>query len=60
LNFETASSTARECCRTFSARLVDHYFAAWQETSLLLLQRRARELAESRRDAKVRVVSIAP
>ncbi len=41
------------------AALVDHYFAAWQETRLLL-QRRDRELAESRRDAKVRVVSIAP
>lgn len=40
------------------AALVDHYFAAWQETRLLL-QRRDRELAESRRDAKVRVVSIA-
>ena len=41
------------------AALVDHYFAAWQETRLLL-QRRDRELAESRRDAKMRVVSIAP
>lgn len=41
------------------AALVDHYFAAWQETRLLL-QRRDRELAESRRAAKVRVVSIAP
>ena len=41
------------------AALVDHYFAAWQETRLLL-QRRDRELAESRRNAKVRVVSIAP
>jgi AcrR family transcriptional regulator len=41
------------------AALVDHYFAAWQETRLLL-QRRDRELAGSRRDAKVRVVSIAP
>jgi hypothetical protein len=41
------------------AALVDHYFAAWQETRLLL-RRRDRELAESRRDAKVRVVSIAP
>ena len=41
------------------AALVDHYFAAWQEARLLL-QRRDRELAESRRDAKVRVVSIAP
>lgn len=41
------------------AALVDHYFAAWQETRLLL-QRRDRELAESRRDAKVRLVSIAP
>lgn len=41
------------------AALVDHYFAAWQETRLLL-QRRDRELAQLRRDAKVRVVSIAP
>ena len=41
------------------AALVDHYFAAWQEIRLLL-QRRDRELAESRRDAKLRVVSIAP
>lgn len=41
------------------AALVDHYFAAWQETRLLL-QRRDRELAESRRDAMVRVISIAP
>lgn len=41
------------------AALVDHYFAAWQEMRLLL-QRRDRELAESRRDAKVRVVPIAP
>ncbi len=41
------------------AALVDHYFAAWQETRLLL-QRREREVAELRSDAKVRVVSIAP
>jgi hypothetical protein len=41
------------------AALVDHDFAAWQETRLLL-QRRDRELAESRRDAKLRMVSIAP
>ena len=41
------------------AALVDHYFAAWQETRLLL-QRRDRELVESRRAAKARVVSIAP
>ncbi len=41
------------------AALVDHYFAAWQEARLLL-QRRDRELAESRRGAKVRVVSITP
>lgn len=38
--------------------LVDHYFAAWQETSLLL-QRRERELADLRRDTKARVVPIA-
>lgn len=40
------------------AALVDHYFAAWQETRLLL-QRRDREVADLHRDAKVRVVSIA-
>lgn len=39
------------------AALADHYFAAWQETRHLL-ERRERELAEVRRDAKVRVVSI--
>jgi hypothetical protein len=33
------------------AAVVDHYFAAWQETSALL-RRRERELAEVRRDAK--------
>ena len=41
------------------AALVDHYFAAWQETCLLL-QRRDHELAKSRRDAEVRVLSIGP
>lgn len=41
------------------AALVDHYFAAWQETRQLL-ERRERELADVRRDAKVRVASIAP
>ena len=40
------------------AALVDHYFAAWQETRLLL-QRRERELADLRRDVKARVVPIA-
>ena len=40
------------------ASLVDHYFAAWQETRLLL-QRRDHEVAELRSDAKVRVVPIA-
>lgn len=40
------------------ASLVDHYFAAWQEMRLLL-QRRDREVAELRSDAKTRVVSIA-
>ncbi|MBL8303510.1 MAG: hypothetical protein JNM26_12135 [Ideonella sp.] len=40
------------------AALVDHYFAAWQETRLLL-QRCDREVAELRSDAKVRVVPIA-
>jgi phosphoglycolate phosphatase-like HAD superfamily hydrolase len=41
------------------AALADHYFAAWQETRQLL-QRRERELADVRRDSRVRVVSIAP
>jgi hypothetical protein len=41
------------------AALVDHYFAAWQE-SRLLLQRRERELAALRRDTKPRVVSLRP
>jgi AcrR family transcriptional regulator len=39
------------------AALVDHYFAAWQETSSLL-RRRERELAELRRNAKPKLVSI--
>jgi hypothetical protein len=39
------------------AALVDHYFAAWQETSSLL-QRRERELAELRRNVKPKMVSI--
>jgi hypothetical protein len=39
------------------AALVDHYFAAWQE-SRTLLQRRDRELADLRRGAETRVVSI--
>lgn len=39
------------------AALVDHYFAAWQETSSLL-RRRERELADLRRDAKPKLVSI--
>lgn len=37
--------------------LVDHYFAAWQETCSLL-QRRDRELADLRRAAKPNVVPI--
>lgn len=39
------------------AALVDHYFAAWQETRTLL-GRRERELSEQRRAAKPKVVSI--
>lgn len=39
------------------AALVDHYFAAWQETCSLL-HRRDRELADLRRDAKPNVVPI--
>lgn len=39
------------------AALVDHYFAAWQE-SCALLQRRDRELADLRRSAKPNVVLI--
>jgi hypothetical protein len=38
------------------AALVDHYFAAWQET-LALLERRERELAELRRNVKPKLVS---
>lgn len=39
------------------AALVDHYFAAWQETCTLL-HRRDRELADMRRGAKPNVVPI--
>jgi hypothetical protein len=39
------------------AALVDHYFAAWQETCSLL-QRRERELADVRRNAQPRVVRV--
>ena len=39
------------------AALVDHYFAAWQETSSLL-RRRERELADLRRNAKPKLVSM--
>jgi len=39
------------------AALVDHYFAAWQETRLQL-ERRDRELAELRRAHKPQVVSL--
>ncbi|MGJ7538596.1 MULTISPECIES: hypothetical protein [unclassified Variovorax] len=39
------------------AALVDHYFAAWQETSSLL-RRQERELADLRRNAKPKLVSI--
>lgn len=39
------------------AALVDHYYAAWQE-SRTLLERRERELAEVRRNMKPQVISI--
>lgn len=39
------------------AALVDHYFAAWQETRALL-ERRERELAELRRNLEPKLVSI--
>lgn len=39
------------------AALVDHYYAAWQESSTLL-ERRERELSELRRGIKPRVVPI--
>ena len=39
------------------AALVDHYFAAWQEASSAL-QRRERELAELRRSAKPKLVTL--
>ena len=39
------------------AALVDHYYAAWQE-SRTLLERRERELAEVRRNIKPPVISI--
>jgi len=39
------------------AALVDHYFAAWQETSSLL-RRRERELADLRRNVKPKLASI--
>lgn len=42
---------------THLASLVDHYFAAWQETSSTL-QRRERELADLRKSAKTKLVSI--
>jgi len=42
---------------TFLASLVDHYFAAWQEASSMLL-RRERELADLRKSTKPKVVSI--
>jgi hypothetical protein len=38
------------------AALVDHYFAAWQETRLQL-ERRDREVAELRRAHRLQVVS---
>ena len=41
---------------TALAALVDHYFAAWQETRTLL-ERRERELAELRRNIKPKLVS---
>lgn len=42
---------------THLASLVDHYFAAWQETRSML-QRRERELADLRKSAKPTLVSI--
>jgi len=39
------------------AALVDHYFAAWQETSSLL-KRRENELSDLRKTSKSKVVSI--
>ncbi len=39
------------------ASLVDHYFAAWQEASSML-QRRERELADLRKGAKPKLVSL--
>ncbi len=49
----------KDLCRqvTHLATLVDHYFAAWQEASSML-QRRERELAELRKCAKPKLVSI--
>jgi hypothetical protein len=41
---------------TALAALVDHYFAAWQETRTLL-ERRERELAELRRNIKPKLIS---
>ena len=41
---------------TALAALVDHYFAAWQETRTLL-ERRERELAELRRNIKPNLIS---
>ncbi len=41
---------------TALATLVDHYFAAWQETRTLL-ERRERELTELRRNIKPKLVS---
>jgi AcrR family transcriptional regulator len=41
---------------TALAALVDHYFAAWEETRALL-ERRERELAELRRNVKPKLVS---
>jgi hypothetical protein len=41
---------------TALATLVDHYFAAWQETRTLL-ERRERELTELRRNIKPQLVS---
>jgi len=41
---------------TALAALVDHYFAAWQETRTLL-ERRERELPELRRNIKPKLVS---
>ena len=55
--FHHSSVAPRKYQPTRLAALVDHYFAAWQETRLQL-ERRDRELAEVRRARKPQVVSL--